>query len=107
MRMHYLHTKVIQELKKKFYNVPIIIIIRRDDYSRNACANSKETLYRGRQLRNKRSTTIFSRKRTRLIRACRNRQDRRSRSARDYSHHHYRSDSLSLHRAITVPAKSY
>lgn len=104
--MH-LHTKITQELKKKFYNVPIII--RRDDYSRNAFANSKETLYRGRQLRNKRSTTIFSRKRTRLIRACHNRQDRRLRSwlVRDYPHHHYRSDSLSLHRAITVPAKSY
>jgi len=57
--------------------------------------------YRGRQLRNKRSTTLYSGKRTRLIKACHNWQDCRIAIARlicDYPHHHYRSDRLSLHR---------
>lgn len=93
-------TEVMQKLKERFYSAPIII--RRDDYSRNVCANSKETLYRRRQLRNKRSTAMFSRKRSRLIRACHNRQDRRPRSARTW----LSSSSLSVG-SVVVASRDY
>lgn len=58
-------------------------------------------IYCERQSRNKRSSTFYSGKRVRLIKACHNWQDCRiadiARLVCDYPHHHYRSDRLSLH----------